>query len=136
MMLIGSSFGLCLASIMSGQVSEKDVCLIIAGTRFETLDRALDVVREYHEKGNPYVGYLRSVPYKSLSTFQLEDVLLLAERLYNSGKIHQPRLYDAGHHRSEFAGSLWHEIVPTLENNTPAVVNAYEQYKILNVLTK
>ena len=81
-----------------------------------------------------------------LGGYDLTKVKELATRLYYSGRIHQPRVFDnegrtAGHyypynHPARLGNGLWMEVVPTIENNTPAVVDAYEKYKFLDSLTK
>jgi hypothetical protein len=81
-----------------------------------------------------------------LGDYDLTEVKALATRLYYSGRIHQPRVFDnAGHkdghhyqynHPSRLGQGLWMQVVPTNDNSTPAVVEAYEKYKVLDTLTK
>ena len=136
MKLIGTSFGGCLKSILDGKVSENDVLLIIARTKASTLESMLDVARTYYNDGNRFVK--KSELYWISDTVSLQQVEELTRRLYITGKIHQPRLFDNFNfeHWPELFNDLWIELVPTNTNSTPAVVIAYENYKLLNLLTQ
>lgn len=137
MKYIGTSLGGCLRSILAGEVSEEDVILIITRTSSKTYDQFLQIVTKYYEYGN----FTSSNPDRyMLQKYPYDDVISLAQRLYEGGKIHQPRNFtgDPGKHNflpSDFGG-VWMHIVPTNENATPAVVEAYEKYKLLHALTK
>ena len=135
-MYIGASLGGCLLSILNGEVSESDVAIIITRTSAPTFETYMDVVRAYHAQGNPFS---RSPEQYDLGHYSLEKVEDLAARLYNSGKIHQPRTFTGNsdyYHPFNVGGSLWFHIAPTLENDHPSVVSAYEKYVMLDKLTK
>jgi hypothetical protein len=89
----------------------------------------------YYAEGN---NYARNPQRYDLTKFDFETVLDLASRLYNSGRIHQPRLYsDSDYLPIAFAfQELWLQVVPTNTNSSPAVVEAYEKYKMLDTLTR
>jgi phage-related protein len=136
MLYIGTSLGGCLLSLISGEVSEKDVMVIITRTNAPTYERFIDVVKAYHAQGNPYASNPERY---ELDDYKLDDLIDLATRLWNSGKIHQPRSFmgdSLGIHPFRNGDKLWFQVVPTNENNTPAVVDAYEKYKMLDVLTR
>jgi hypothetical protein len=136
MKLIGLSLGGCLTSIMRGEVSEDDVMFIVTRTNCPDFDRYIKVVEVYHKQGNPYS---RNPEQYELSDFPLEKVTDLAVRLYNAGKIHQPRVFadtsGTYRHPSDYGDGLWMEVAPSNRNTTPAVVEAYEKYKMLDALT-
>jgi hypothetical protein len=137
MMLIGTSFGGCLNSILSGEVSEDDVLLIIGRTECKSLEAIINLAERYYREGNIYA----SVPgnYQFDESINLEHVRSLAARLYLAGKIHQPRTYEHGSgfiHPEMSRAALWMEVSPIGLNDNPAVIEAYEKYKILNALTK
>jgi hypothetical protein len=136
MMYVGTSLGRCLRSILLGEVSEDDILLIITRTMSPDLEGFLIVVRQYYDQGN----YTSRNPYEyDLSVKPWEDVETLATKLYNSGKIHQPRNFvSLGNQfiHPELSSDVWVEVSPKNRNTTPAVVQAYEQYKILDTLTK
>ena len=139
MMYIGTSLGGCLLSLMANEVSEDDVMFIVTRTFCPTFEEFIDVVKEYHAHGNPYS---RNPARYSLGDYPLDDLIVLASKLYYSGRIHQPRVFanEVGHgeytHPTRLGNGLWMQVVPTNDNSNPAVVEAYEKYKMLDTLTK
>lgn len=139
MMYIGTSLGGCLRSIMAGEVSEDQVMFIVTRTMASTFTRYIEVVDQYHQHGNPYS---RNTQQYQLCDYPLDEVTDLATRLWNSGKIHQPRVFvEEGYggtyqHPIQYDNGIWMEVVPTNSNKTPAVVEAYKNYKMLDALTK
>lgn len=139
MKYIGLSLGGCLRSLMAGEVSEDDVMFIVTRTMAPTLDKYITVVDTYHKQGNPYS---RNSDRYELNDYPLDEVTDLATRLWNSGRIHQPRVFvEEGfsgtyRHPAQYGDGLWMEVVPSNNNTTPAVVEAYEKYKMLDSLTK
>jgi hypothetical protein len=77
-----------------------------------------------------------------LNDYSIEELTALATRLWESGKIHQPRTFigdGIGRPFRHPAGSghgLWMQVIPTNNNTTPSVVEAWEKYKMLDELTK
>ena len=137
-MYIGTSLGGCLQSLLAGEVSEDEVMFIVTRTDCPDYEKFVNVVKMYHASGNP--GARRYEQYE-MGDYDLEKVLKLAENLWYRGKIHQPRTFVGGgtlgyQHPFQIGDSLWCEVVPTNTNSTPAVVDAYEKYKMLNTLTK
>ena len=135
MMYIGTSLGGCLLSLMNNEVSEDEVMVIITRTNAPTFEQFLDVVKAYHAQGNPYATSPERYEYEH----DLAEYLALATRLWNRGKIHQPRVFNGlqqYRHPFENGDKLWFQVVPTNDNDTPAVVEAYEKYKMLDILTK
>lgn len=138
MMLIGTSFGGCIKSILAGEVSENDVLLIITRTKCEDLESVLRLAEQYYREGNPYASMASHYDFEK-SEMDLRMVKDLAARLYLAGKLHQPRLYDnhGGFIHSDMSrAALWMEVSPIGLNNNPAVIEAYEKYKVLDSLTK
>jgi hypothetical protein len=88
MMYVGTSLGKCLRSILLGEVSEDDILLIITRTMTPDLEGFIVVVKQYYDEGN-YTSY--SPTDYDLSIKSWAEVEALATRLYNGGKIHQPR---------------------------------------------
>ena len=140
MMYIGTSLGGCLRSLMTGEVSIDEVMFIVTRTNCPTFEKYIDVVKQYYAEGNPYAR--KSSQYE-LSESSLDDVIEMASRLYYLGKIHQPRVFVeeggfgvAYSHPTQYGNGLWMQVVPTNTNTTPSVVEAYEKYKLLDVLTR
>lgn len=143
MMYIGTSLGGCLLSLLANEVSEDNVMFIVTRTMCPDYSSFMKVVEQYHADGNPHA---RNPAQYGLSDYKFTEVKNLATRLYYSGRIHQPRVFDeharrAGHsypydHPARLGQGLWMQVVPTNDNSTPAVVEAYEKYKMLDTLTK
>ena len=138
MMYIGTSLGGCLLSLMNGEVSEDQVMFIVTRTDAPTYERFIAVVDAYHSHVNPYAT---NPELYELNDHPLDKVRDLAARLWYAGKIHQPRTFvgDYGssyRHPTNYGNGLWMQVVPTNTNTTPAVVEAYEKYKMLDALTK
>ena len=143
MMYIGTSLGGCLRSLMANEVSEAEVMFIVTRTLCPDYESFMLVVEQYYAEGNPYA---RNPAQYGLGDYDFTEVKNLATRLYFSGRIHQPRVFDnagrtAGHyypynHPAKLGHGLWMQVVPTNDNSTPAVVEAYEKYKVLDALTK
>jgi len=143
MMYIGTSLGGCLNSLMANEVSENQVMFIVTRTMCPDFNTFMQVVEQYYAEGTPIT---RSTYSYSLSEYELTSVKELATRLYYSGRIHQPRVFDSegrtdGHyygynHPAKLGAGLWMQVVPTNDNSNPAVVDAYEKYKMLDNLTK
>lgn len=131
MMLIGTSLGQCIKDILTGEVSEDDVVMIVTRTMAPTVEKFLGVLEMY------YSGYGDSA--YDLSVKPLEEVKELGMRLWSAGKIHQPRNfegYTGGFVHPALGGNKWVEITPRNSNRHPTVVEAYEKYKMLDTLTK
>ncbi len=143
MMYIGTSLGGCLNSLMANEVSEEDVMFIVTRTLCPNYETFMQVVEQYYAEGTPVS---RTTYSYSLTDYDLTKVKELATRLYYSGRIHQPRVFDnegrkEGHHYqynhpARLGQGLWMQVVPTNDNTTPAVVDAWEKYKMLDNLTK
>lgn len=143
MKYIGTSLGGCLNSLMAGEVSEDDVMFIVTRTFCPTYETFMQVVEQYYAEGTPVTRMTYSY---ELGSYDLTKVKELATRLYYTGRIHQPRVFSEqarqdGHsyhynHPARLGNGLWMEVVPTNDNDTPAVVEAYERYKVLDRLTR
>ena len=136
MMYIGTSLGRCLRSILLGEVTEDDVLLIVTRTMTPNLEEFMVVVKQYYDEGN-YTS--RDSASYDLSVKPWEEVEILAKRLYTTGKVHQPRNFaslGSQFIHPELSNDTWVEVSPKSRNSTPAVVQAYEHYKMLDVLTQ
>ena len=136
MMYIGTSLGRCLRSILLDEVSEDDVLLLITRTQTKDYESFLAIVKQYYEDGN--WSSHRPEDY-DLAVKPWEEVEALASRLYRGGKVHQPRNFvglGSQFIHPELRDDVWVEVSPKNRNTTPAVIQAYEQYKLLDSLTK
>jgi hypothetical protein len=133
-MLVGTSLGGCLQSLLRNEVSVDDVLCIITRTSCADIDSLMHVVEVYHEHGNKFA--ITPANY-DLSQFDIDDIKDLARSLYECGKIFQPRLISNSPgflHPELSRDQLWLEIAPK-PTESPAVIKAYEQYKMLRTLT-
>lgn len=133
MMYIGTSLGRCLQSLLAGKVSEDEVLCIITRTRAPTYERYIEVVKEYFSFGNDYATNPSEY---ELSMYEWEHVEELAAKLWNTGRIHQPRLYSDGSAMFLVLEEPWLYVSPLNRNANPAVVDAWEKYKMMDELTK
>lgn len=121
MRYIGTSLGRCLRSILAGEVSEDQVFLIVTGTRAHTVDDYLKVIEEYY--------YERFGEY-DMSQWTYEEVKNLAERLWNHGKIHQPRNFGANPF-FRMGDILWIEIFPPHLLQQPATKDLWDKLTVI-----
>lgn len=135
-LFIGTSLGKCLKDLLVGTVKEHEVLVIVTNTMCPTLDRLMDVVDQY------YYDYGHRPDY-DLSAHSLEDAKSLAQRLFESGKLHQPRCHETGDLSRGNAHNLkdtWYDIIPSAVAGDLAdnhlVTEAFERYRALTILLK
>jgi hypothetical protein len=122
MQYIGTSLGRCLRSILLGEVSIDQVFLISAGTRSETKEQYLNVVKGYYQERDMYSDY-------DLKPWPWQEVEELAVSLWNSGKIHQPRNFGAQPFFRD--DKLWIEIFPPHLLRKPAAKDLWEKLTVI-----
>ena len=135
-MYIGTSLGGCLQSLLAKEVSEDEVMFIVTRTDAPDYEKFINLVKAYHARGNLYAS--KPGMYE-MGDYELQDVIKLAESLWYRGKIHQPRSFVGSlgyQHPFNGGDQLWWQVVPTNTNSNPAAVDAYEKYKMLDILTR
>jgi hypothetical protein len=133
MMLVGTSFGGCLKSLLKKEVHMDDVLVIIARTNAKSLEEMLQVVEMYHSRTTMH-SYVDSY---NFSEFDLDDAKQIAIDLYQHGKIHQPRLFNgfAGFVHVELSrNEIWIPLAPSPKTDEQLVVDAYNKYMLLKNL--
>jgi hypothetical protein len=118
-MKIGFSFGKCVRDIVNGTVDINDVVVIVARTRLRDTADVEDVIFEYAERPE----YLRGL--------DVQECQRVAVKLYNDGKIHQPRNFG-----QYFSGAIpqeyvWMDLFPTNNSDNPMVQKAWDSYRML-----
>lgn len=134
MMLIGTSFGGCIKSLLKGEVDIDDVLVIITRTAAKDLDSLLNVLEEYHCSGN---GFATVPDNYNISDMDLDKAKSIASSLYQHGKIHQPRLYNGfgGFVHIELSrNQIWIPLAPSPKTDEQMVVDAYNKYMVLRNL--
>ena len=121
MRYIGTSLGRCLRSMLLGEVSEDQVFLIVTATRALTVEGFLEVIKQYHNER--YGEY-------DISQWEYEEVEELALRLWNNGKIHQPRNFNANPF-FRTGDKLWIEIFPPHLLQEPAAKDLWDKLTVI-----
>jgi hypothetical protein len=104
-------------------VSSDQVFFISTGTRSETKEQYLSIVKQY------YRDSFRGFDYE-LSPWPWEKVEELAVTLWDGGKIHQPRNFGAGP-LFPTGFELWFEIIPPQILKEPAAKDLWEKLKVV-----
>jgi hypothetical protein len=125
--MIGTSLGKCVKDILDGTVKEDEVLVIVTNTMCPTLDRLIDVIKEYY--------YYPPTRAYDMTEHSLADAQIVAQRLYEHGKLHQPRCF-ADVYRAHTLKDTWYDIVPTPSSHNPSVVDAYSKYRMLATLAE
>lgn len=124
-MKIGLSFSRCLRDIYTATVDESEVLVIIARTDFDP--------HNDNHWNSVWYGYTQGgMSHPEWHDFKddYDDFRRMAIRLYDTGKIHQPRQYGAHLPRLPYH---WLGCIVLDEDmkNTPAVKEAWDHYQIL-----
>ena len=126
-MKIGLSFSRCLRDIFEEKVDESDVLVIIARTD-------LDPHNDNHWN-NIWDGYtlggLSNPEWKDYQDCYVE-FRRIAIRLYDCGRIHQPRQFKAHPPRLPY---YWLECYVPPEEMTPAQQKAWDNYQLITGLS-
>jgi len=130
-MKIGTSLGKCVKSILAGEVAVDEVLWIISNTMCPDLDRLMGVIEQYYFE---YGGSSRRPEY-DMSDYSLDDAKAIAQQLFESGKLHQPRcLPGAGWGNAHALQDTWYDIMPS-QSSSAAVKEAWDHYVFLSNMT-
>lgn len=131
-MKIGTSLGKCVKSILAGEVREEDVLFIVSNTMCPTLETLMFVIEQYYYEYQGSRG--RGAAY-DMSAYSLEDAQAVAQRLMESGKLHQPRCVGAtiiGNAHS--LQDTWYDIMPSPVTDNESVREAWNHYTMIKNL--
>jgi hypothetical protein len=132
-MKIGTSLGKCVKSILAGEVNEEDVLFIVSNTMAPDLEKLNEVIEHYFYQ---YQGsHLPREKEYDMSAYSLDDAKALAQRLMETGKLHQPRC--VGSRVWGNAHSLkdtWYDIVPSSTTDNESVREAWNHYTMIKNL--
>ncbi len=120
-MKVGLSFSKCILDIYHDRVLYEDVFCIVAGTRMESRDK------------------IESVINSNYGTFaDCQEIIQLAYKLWDEGRIHQPRLFGTGVHAmygyptalSADLKTNWMDLIVADYHTHPTVKRAWETYQL------
>ena len=125
-MKLGLSFHLCALDIMSGLVPESDVLVIVTRTDFDP--------HNDEQWKQIYRGYTTAWSPLGFTEGEWRD---LATRLYDTGRLHQPRQYGKQYPYMPTMDHHWMELVPTLDqiHKNPALQQAWEDFRLIAKLS-
>lgn len=131
-MKIGTSLGKCVKSILAGEVKEEDVLFIVSNTMAPDLEKLMSVIEEYYYTYQGSTG--RGAGY-DMSDYSLADACAVAQRLMESGKLHQPRcvgtaMWGNAHDLQD----TWYDVVPSPVTDNESVREAWNHYSMIRSL--
>jgi hypothetical protein len=121
-MKVGFSLGRCVRDIIDDIVTYDDVAFIITGTALRDEDAIKACVEQYMYRNDYLAG---------LDQEQCTEVAL---RLFNEGKIFQPRLQNIRAFRIP-EGAVWADLFPTNVSESDAVKKAWDAYRFMLHMT-
>lgn len=137
-MKVGLSYSRCVRDIVEGRVDIDDVLVLIARTDFDPRDdKQWKGIWVGYGGGSPdmssFRGFSRSAPEWAGQTDE-DSFRGVSIKLWESGKLHQPRKFGAGPARRP---EYWLEtVLPDSElENRPAVKEAWDHFQMLAGLT-
>lgn len=128
-MKIGTSLGKCVKSLLDGDVDYDDVLFIVSNTNGPDENRLRAIMSEY------WYGSHRNPAY-DLTAYTEEQAQDMAVRLFQEGKLFQPRMFIKGGwgnaHRLQ---DTWYDIMPTVGSSESAK-NAWDAYVMMSKLSQ
>ncbi len=117
-MKIGFSLGRCVRDIALEKVNIDDVLVVITRTYAKDVAAMLSIIEEYLYEPT----YLKGI--------DKELCITVATKLWDSGKIHQPRLngYQPPIIKNDY---VWMDVVPTVADMSETAKSAWVQYRTL-----
>jgi hypothetical protein len=132
-MKIGTSLGKCVKSILAGEVKEEDVLFIVTNTNCPTIETLMGVMEQYYYD---YQG-ARSARERQydMSEYSLAEACAIAQRLFEYGKLHQPRAVGKGiYGNAHGLQDTWYDIVPSPVSDSESVREAWNHYTMIKQL--
>jgi len=132
-MKIGTSLGKCVKSILAGEVKEEDVLFIVTNTNCPNTETLMGVMEQYYYD---YQGArtARERAY-DMSEYDLAEVCATAQRLFDCGKLHQPRAVGTGiYGNAHGLQDTWYDIVPSPVSDSESVREAWNHYTMIKQL--
>lgn len=121
-MKLGFSLGMCVSDLVKNKVRFEDVLVLITGTALTSREDIKTIVDSYGNRANYWLG------------LDLDACQKMTERLWDHGKILQPRL-NGIHRHMVHPDCIWADVLPSPAKNNAALTEAWEQYRMLVDLT-
>ena len=121
-MKVGFSLGRCIRDIVNDIVSYDDIAFIITGTALRD-EAAINMCIDEYMYRNDYLAGLEQ-----------EQCTEIGLRLFNEGKLFQPRLQGIRAFRIP-EGAIWADLFPTNVSDSDAVKKAWEAYRFMLHMT-
>jgi hypothetical protein len=132
-MKIGTSLGKCVKSILAGEVKEEDVLFIVTNTNCPTIETLMGVIEDYYYTYQS-ARNARERDY-DMSDYTLAEACAIAQRLFESGKLHQPRAVGSGMYgNAHKLQDTWYDIVPSPTSDNESVREAWNHYTMIKKL--
>ncbi len=130
-MKLGTSLSRCIVDIYNGKVREEDVIVLVTRTDF---DPRIDDQWNNIWKGYTITNGWTASEWQNYTDKETEFREIIT-RMYNMGKIHQPRQFGTWVTRTNF---YWYDLVltPEILDTVPAAKTAWDKYKMIAGLTE
>jgi len=125
-MKIGLSLSRCMRDVYTGKVDEQDVLVIVARTDFDPHNNV-----HWKQIWEGYIYGGLSNPEWADFKDEHDDFRDMAIRLYDTGKIHQPRQFGAHPSRMPY---YWLDCVVPQDEMNPAQQKAWDNYLLITDL--
>ena len=126
-MKVGLSLSRCMRDIFNSTVDEQDVLVIVARTNFDPHND-----NHWNQIWDGYTLGGMSHPEWADFIDDYDDFRRMAIRLYDGGKIHQPRQFKAHPPRLPY---YWLDTIVSPEEHNPAQQKAWDNYKMITGLS-
>lgn len=128
-MKIGTSLGKCVKSLLDGDVDYDDVLFIVSNTNGPDEEKLRGIMSEY------WYGSYRKPEY-DLSAYTEEQAQDMAVRLFQDGKLFQPRMFvKGGWGNAHQLRDTWYDIMPSIGGGE-AAKNAWDAYVMMSKLSQ
>lgn len=117
-MKIGFSLGKCVRDIVNGSVDINDVLVIVTRTRFEKPELLHGGLYSYSYERDYWMG------------LDYERCIEVCKELFETGKLHQPRLFNAVFNGPVSNDFVWMDLAPTRSEGSEQVMKAWGAYQL------
>jgi hypothetical protein len=127
-MKIGTSLGKCVKNLLDGDIAYDDVLFVVSNTFGPDESRLRDIMSEYWYGGRG--------PDYDLSEYTEQEAQDMAVKLFNDGKLFQPRMFMKGNWGNAHGlKDTWYDIMPTV-GSSEAAKNAWDAYVMMSKLSQ